>query len=82
MGKVEELPIDERGRLQLSRDVRRKLGIKGKGKVKVKIEDGGVRLTPPIPREQFIEYMDGFIKEGEPPMDPKRLKEIWEQRHE
>jgi len=82
MGKVEELPVDERGRLQLSREVRRKLGIKGRGKVRVTIEDQGVIITAPMPRVEFIEYMDGFIKGGKPPMDPLRLKEIWEQPKE
>jgi hypothetical protein len=29
-----------------------------------------------MPREEFIEYMDGFIKGGDPPVDPLRLKKI------
>ncbi len=78
MGKVEELPVDERGRLQLSKEVRMKLGLKGRGKVRVEIKDQEVVIFAPIPRDEFIEYMSGFIKGGKPPMDPKRLKEIWE----
>ncbi len=78
MGKVEELPVDERGRLQLSREIREKLGIKGRGKLRVIVEDSEVVITAPMPREEFIKYMAGFIRGGKPPMDPLRLKEIWE----
>lgn len=80
MGKVEELPVDDRGRLQLSREIRAKLGIKGRGKLRVIVEDAEVVITAPMPREEFIKYMSGFIKGGKPPMDPLRLKEIWEKQ--
>jgi bifunctional DNA-binding transcriptional regulator/antitoxin component of YhaV-PrlF toxin-antitoxin module len=69
MGNVKELSVDDKGRLQLPKDIRKKLGINGRGKVKVII-------TAPMPREEFIEYMDGFIKGGDPPVDPLRLKKI------
>jgi len=44
MGNVKELSVDDKGRLQLPKDIRKKLGINGRGKVKVII-------TAPMPRE-------------------------------
>ncbi|MDP2900606.1 MAG: AbrB/MazE/SpoVT family DNA-binding domain-containing protein [Candidatus Bathyarchaeota archaeon] len=79
MGNVKELSVDDKGRLQLSKDIRKKLGIKGRGKVKVIVEDQEVIITAPMPREEFIEYMNGFIKGGKPPVDPLSLKKIWGQ---
>jgi AbrB family looped-hinge helix DNA binding protein len=35
MGNVKELSVDDKGRLQLPKDIRKKLGINGRGKVKV-----------------------------------------------
>jgi hypothetical protein len=82
VGKVEELPVDERGRLQLSQEIRRKLGLKGRGKVRVNVKEQEIIITAPMPREEFIEQMDGFIKGGKPPINPLRLKKIWEQPEE
>jgi AbrB family looped-hinge helix DNA binding protein len=76
MGNVKELSVDDKGRLQLPKDIRKKLGINGRGKVKVIIGDQEVIIMTPMPREAFIEYMDGFIKGGDPPVDPLRLKKI------
>jgi bifunctional DNA-binding transcriptional regulator/antitoxin component of YhaV-PrlF toxin-antitoxin module len=82
VGKVEELPIDERGRLQLTKEIREKLGIKPKGRVRARVEDHELIITAPLSREEFIAYMGGFIRGGKPPMDPLKLKEIWEKPRE
>ncbi|MEM1557266.1 MAG: hypothetical protein QXT26_00550 [Thermoproteota archaeon] len=33
---------------------------------------------PPISPEEFIEEMEGCIREGTPKISPLKLKEIWE----
>lgn len=71
--------VDDKGRIIIPEDVRKKLGIRKGSKVKVNVKDDGVVITLAIGSKQFIEKMEGFIKEGSKieKVDPLKLKEIW-----
>jgi len=71
--------VDDKGRIIIPEDVRKKLGIRKGSKVKVNVNDDKVVITFAISSKQFIEKMEGFIKEGSKveKVDPLKLKEIW-----
>lgn len=75
---VEEVYVDDKGRILIPKEVRDKLGLKAGGKARLKIEDEKIIIMPPISPEEFIKEMEGCIKEGTPTIDPLKLKKIWE----
>lgn len=51
--------------------------LKTNRKVRLKAEKGNIVIMPPISPEEFIEELEGCIKEGAPELDPLKLKEMW-----
>ena len=80
MGKmtVEEVIVDCKGRVQIPKAVRDKVGLHAGGKARLRVEKENIVIMPPISAEEFIKEMEGCIKEGAPVIDPLRLKELWE----
>ncbi|MBO3800378.1 MAG: AbrB/MazE/SpoVT family DNA-binding domain-containing protein [Candidatus Brockarchaeota archaeon] len=79
MGKmsVEEVDVDDKERVLIPKEVRDKVGLKTGGKARMKVEDKRIIVMPPISPEEFIDEMEGCIKEGTPKINPLKLKEIW-----
>lgn len=79
MGRVVEVTVDDRGRILIPKEVRERLGLKPGSNAKMEAREGKLIITPPLPPEEFIRRMEGCITEGEPAMDPLKLKEMWEE---
>jgi len=75
---VEEVNVDDKGRVLIPKDVRDRVGLKAGGRARLKVENERIIIMPPISPEEFIEEMEGCIREGTPTVDPLKLKEIWE----
>ncbi|MEM3660803.1 MAG: AbrB/MazE/SpoVT family DNA-binding domain-containing protein [Thermoproteota archaeon] len=75
---VEEVDVDDKGRVLIPKEARDKVGLKAGGKARMKVENERIIITPPISPEEFIREMEGCIKEGTPKISPLKLKEIWE----
>ncbi len=75
---TEEVTVDSKGRVQIPKAVRDRVGLRVGEKARLKIEKENIVIMPPISPEEFIKEMEGCIKEGAPEMDPLRLKKIWE----
>jgi AbrB family looped-hinge helix DNA binding protein len=80
VGKMstEEVTVDCKGRIQIPKAVRDKVGLHVGGKARLKVEKENIVIIPPISAEEFIKEMEGCIKEGDAAMDPLKLKKIWE----
>jgi AbrB family looped-hinge helix DNA binding protein len=79
VGKMStEVTVDSKGRIQIPKAVRDKVGLHIGGKARLKVEKENIVIIPPISAEEFIKEMEGCIKEGEVIMDPLKLKKIWE----
>ncbi len=74
----EEVVVDSKGRILIPKEVRDRLGLKPGGRAQLKVEKETIIIIPPISPEEFIEEMEGCIKEGNSTIDPLKLKEIWE----
>jgi AbrB family looped-hinge helix DNA binding protein len=74
---AEEVTVDRKGRIQIPKAVRDKVGLQIGGKARLKIEKENIVIMPPISPEEFIKEMEGCIKEGAPIMDPLELKKMW-----
>ena len=74
----EEVTVDHKGRVQIPKAIREKVGLRVGGKARLKIEKENLIIMPPISPEEFIKEMEGCIKEGAPVMDPLNLKKMWE----
>lgn len=75
---AEEVTVDKKGRVQIPKAIRDKVGLHVGGKARLKIEKENIVIMPPISPEEFIKEMEGCIKEGVPDMDPLKLKKMWE----
>ncbi len=75
---VKETIVDSKGRILIPKEIREKIGLKAGDRTRLKVEEGKIIVIPPISPEEFIEEMEGCIKEGTPTIDPLRLKKIWE----
>jgi AbrB family looped-hinge helix DNA binding protein len=73
-----EVTVDHKGRVQIPKAVRDKVGLHVGGKARLKIEKENIVIMPPISAEEFIKEMEGCIKEGAPELDPLKLKKMWE----
>lgn len=78
MNAAEEVTLDSKGRIQIPKAVRDKVGLHAGGKALLKVEKENIVITPPTSPEEFIKEMEGCIKEGEVTLDPLKLKKIWE----
>lgn len=76
---MSNITVDDKGRIIIPEDLRKKLGIRKGTKVKVSLKRKQVIITSIIDPKKFIEKTEGCIKEGTKvePMDPLKLKEIW-----
>jgi len=74
----EEVIIDDKGRILIPKKAREKIGLQAGGKARLKIEDERIIIMPPISPEEFIQEMEGCIKEGKPNINPLDLKKMWE----
>ncbi|MFQ6134571.1 MAG: AbrB/MazE/SpoVT family DNA-binding domain-containing protein [Nitrososphaerales archaeon] len=76
---MEEAKLDSKGRIVIPERVRRKVGFRGGSKLKVRVEHESVVITKSVTPKEFIEEMEGFLKEDSPVQasDPLKLKEIW-----
>jgi AbrB family looped-hinge helix DNA binding protein len=75
---TEEVTVDRKGRIQIPKAIRDKVGLHAGGKARLKIEKENIVIMPPISAEVFIKEMEGCIKEGTLTMDPLKLKKMWE----
>jgi len=75
---TEEVTVDDKGRVLIPKEVRDKVGLRVGGKARLKIEKENIVIMPPISPEEFINEMEGCIREGTPTINPLKLKKIWE----
>jgi AbrB family looped-hinge helix DNA binding protein len=75
---IEEVIVDNKGRILIPKEVRDKVGLQAGGKARLKIEKEKIIIMPPISPEDFINEMEGCIKEGTPSINPLELKKIWD----
>lgn len=76
---MEEVTVDDRGRILIPKEIRERIGLQPGSGARLEVEDDRLIITPPLSPEKFIQQMQGCITEGEPSIEPLRLKEIWEQ---
>ena len=79
VGMIQEIVIDEKGRIVIPKKIRDSLSLKAGIKVKLRMESDRLIIEKTLSPEEFIEKMRGFIKKGSniPVSDPIDLKEIW-----
>ena len=75
---VEEVIVDEKGRVLIPKKARDKIGIHPGGKARLKIEKERIIIMPPTSPEEFIRELEGCITEGKPIVNPLELKKMWE----
>ena len=73
-----EVFIDDKGRILIPKKAREKIGLLTGGKARLKVENKKIIIMPPISPEDFIQEMEGCIKEGTPTINPLDLKKIWD----
>jgi len=80
VGKMstEEVLVDNKGRILIPKNIREKIGLETGTKAQLKIENHKLFIQPPTQPEEFIQEMEGCIKEGTPALDPLDLKKIWD----
>jgi len=76
-GKMEEVTIDDRGRILIPKEIRDALGLHPGSSARLEMGKDRLIITPPVSQEKFIKEMEGFITEGDAKVDPLKLKEIW-----
>lgn len=74
--------VDDKGRITIPEDVRKKLGIRKGSKVRVSLKKDKAVVVSAVDGKMFIDRMEGFIKKGSKveKIDPIKLKEIWTAR--
>ncbi len=79
VGNIHETVIDSKGRITLSKEIRKSLGMLSGTRVRISVEDSHIIIEKAITPEEFINTMKGFIKNKSelPEMDPLDLKNIW-----
>ncbi len=78
-GKLEEVKVDAKKRIILPEGARRRLGVRTGSRLRVSTKDESIVITKGVSPEQFIEKMEGSLRDGSPVrvFDPLKLKEIW-----
>ena len=61
---IEEVIVDDKGRILIPKEARDKVGLQAGGKARLKIEKEKIIIMPPVSPEDFINEMEGCIKEG------------------
>ena len=76
---VEEAIIDKKGRIVIPAHLRQGLGLCEGTKVRLRLEEGKILIMKQVAPEDFIQEMEGCIKEGSPipKINPLELKKIW-----
>jgi len=74
---IEEVTVDDKGRILIPKEIREKIGLKTGAKARLKVEKEKIIIMAPISPEDFIKEMEGCIKEGTPIIDPLELKKMW-----
>ncbi len=74
---MDEVVVDDRGRILIPKKVRDELGLKPGYAARMEVKDDKLVISPPLSPEEFIEEVEGCINEGEPSTDPLRLKDLW-----
>jgi AbrB family looped-hinge helix DNA binding protein len=79
VGIMQETVIDEKGRIVISKNIRKSLGLMDGMKVKIYIESNRLIIEKSVSPDEFRVKMRGFIKKGSevPVSDPLQLKLIW-----
>ncbi|MBS7648764.1 MAG: AbrB/MazE/SpoVT family DNA-binding domain-containing protein [Candidatus Bathyarchaeia archaeon] len=75
---IEDISIDNKGRILIPKKIREMVRLKAGGKARLKVEDEKIIIMPPISPEEFMEEMEGCIRNGTPTIDPLKLKKMWE----
>jgi AbrB family looped-hinge helix DNA binding protein len=75
---TEEVLVDSKGRVLIPKDIREKVGLQTGSKARLKVEKERIVILPPISPDEFIQEMEGCIKEGTPTINPLELKKMWE----
>lgn len=75
---MEEVVVDDRGRILIPKELRDKVGLKPGSGARLEVKNGQIIITPPLSPQGFIREMEGFMTEGEPTDDPLKVKHIWE----
>jgi AbrB family looped-hinge helix DNA binding protein len=72
--------VDEKGRIILPKRLRSGLGLMEGSQVSVELEDERLIVSKIMDPDEFIQDMEGFIKDDStlPLVDPLSLKRIWE----
>ena len=71
---TKEVTVDKKGRILIPKEVRYKVGLRTGGKARLKIEKRNIVIMPLISPEELIEEMEGCIREGNPTIEPLKLK--------
>src|SRR5665647_1523101 len=74
----QEVFIDDKGRILIPKKAREKIGLLTGGKARLKVEKEKIIIMAPISPEDFIQEMEGCIKEETPTINPLDLKKIWD----
>lgn len=77
---VEEAVVDKKGRIVIPVHLRQGLGLREGAKVKLTLEEGKILIMKRVAPEEFVQEMEGFVKEGSPipRTNPLEIKKIWE----
>ena len=75
---TKEVSGDDKGRVLIPKEARDRVGLKAGGRARLKVENKRIIIMPSTSPEEFIEEMEGCIREGTPTINPLKLKKIWE----
>ena len=75
----ETAKVDSKHRVFLPEVVRRRSGIRSGSKLKVTVKNRTIVLTKNVQPDEFIQKMEGVLKNGTPVelSDSLKLKDIW-----
>ncbi len=71
--------IDDRGRVTLPKEIRRKLDLKKDQNLTVELRNKEIVLKPALQMEEFMSQLRGCVKGSR--LKPTELKEIWGVTH-
>jgi AbrB family looped-hinge helix DNA binding protein len=79
---VDESVMDDKGRVAIPKRLRDELDLREGSKVKIVSENGKIVIMKPLTPDEFINEMEGFIKEGSKVQKTAslKLKEIWKKQ--
>ncbi len=67
--------IDDRGRVTLPKEIRRKLDLKKNQNLTVELRNNEIVLKPALQMGEFVSQLRGCVKASR--LKPTELKEIW-----